>query len=253
MKPSTTGPLPIASAKTWSLLGSFSTSSRSARESVGLRPVAQRVGRRHAVGLGEHHVEADRRRAARGELVDELGKHGARPRPLPDLLQQLLVDIDDAHRQSRIERARVEPLIGVEDERPQPRDRRRVPDTQGKRSQDDHPDNEDIEETRTHPVACHALWIARRSGARWQTLANGAVPLQCHVRVMTEARKRKAHSENILAQRAASGRGGGSGAQRRSRCRPGLDQAAPDAAAAGYSAAECSVGSCRPASRGGAA
>ena len=104
------------------------------RESVRLRPVAQRVGRRHAVGLGEHHVEADRRRAARDKLVDEFGKHGARPRPLPDLLQRLLVDIDDAHRQSRIECARVEPLIGVEDERPQPRDRGRVPDTQRQRS-----------------------------------------------------------------------------------------------------------------------
>ena len=133
------------------------------RESVGLRPVAQRVGRRHAVGLGEDHVEADRRRAAGGKLVDEFGKHGTRPRPLPDPLQRLLVDIDDAHRQSRIESARVEALIGVEDERPQSRDRRRVPDTQRKRSQDDHPHNEDIEETRTHPVACYALWKARRT------------------------------------------------------------------------------------------
>ena len=65
MKPSTTGPLPIASAKTWSLVGSFSTSSRRLARASDCRPVAQRVGGRHAVGLGEDHVEADRRRAAR--------------------------------------------------------------------------------------------------------------------------------------------------------------------------------------------
>ena len=74
-----------------------------ARQSLRLRPEAERVGGRHAIGLGEHHVEADRGRAIGGELVDEVGEHRARPGPLAHLLQRVLVDIDDAHREGGIE------------------------------------------------------------------------------------------------------------------------------------------------------
>ena len=90
-----------------SLEGSFSTSSTQTGERLGLRPEAQGVGRRHAVRLGEHHVEADRRGAIVGELLHELGKHGARPGPLTDALQRLLVDVDDAHRKVGVELARL--------------------------------------------------------------------------------------------------------------------------------------------------
>jgi hypothetical protein len=99
-----------------------------ARKRVGLRPEAQGVCRRHAVRLGEDHVEADRRRAVVGELLDEVGERRARPRPLSDPLQRLLVDIDDAQRQPGIEVARVDLLVGVEHHRAQSRHRARVPD-----------------------------------------------------------------------------------------------------------------------------
>ena len=121
-----------------------------AGEGVGLRPEAQCIGRRHAVRLGEDHVETDRRGAIAGELLDELGKHGARPGPLPDTLQRLLVDVDDAERQGWVELARADLLIGVEHDGPQSRDRARIPDPQDERRCDHCPDNEGIEQTRTN-------------------------------------------------------------------------------------------------------
>ena len=129
-----------------------------ARQRLGVRPEAQSVGGRHAVGLGKHHVEADHGRAAGGELVHQIGEHRARPGPLADRFQRVLVDVDDAHRESGIEGARADALIGVEHERPQPRDRAGIPDAQGKRGDDDRPHDEDIEETRTHPLLDFATW-----------------------------------------------------------------------------------------------
>jgi hypothetical protein len=52
-------------------------------------------GGRHAVRLGENDIEADDDGAERVEPVDEIGHHGARPGPLPDLLEARLVDVDD--------------------------------------------------------------------------------------------------------------------------------------------------------------
>ena len=154
MKPSTTGRLADRLGEDLVVAGELLDLLLKRRESIRFRPEAQRVGRRHAVGLGEHHVEADRRGAAGGKLVDELGQHGARPGPLADPLQAT------PRRYRRCAPARpgskargLEPLIGVEDQRPQPRDRRWVPDAKRKRSRDDRPDDEDIEETRTHPGA----------------------------------------------------------------------------------------------------
>ena len=153
MKPSSDGTLADRFGEDLVVGGKLLDLFAQARQGVRFRPIAQRVGRRHAVRLGEDHVEADGSRAAGGELVDQFGKHRAGPGPLAHLLQQLLVDIDDAHGQSWVEGARVQPLIGVEDERAQPRDRGWVPDAQRKRTQDDRPHDEDIEETRTHRVA----------------------------------------------------------------------------------------------------
>ena len=121
-----------------------------ARKRVGLRPEAQGVCRRHAVGLGEDHVEADRRGAVVGELLHELGEHRARPRPLSDPLQRLLVDVDDAQRQTGIEVARIDLLVGVEHHRAQSRHRARVPDPQSERACNHGPYDEGVEETRTH-------------------------------------------------------------------------------------------------------
>ena len=150
MKPRTTAPCPMASANTWSLEGSFSTSVTQAGERIGLRPKAQGVGRRHTVRLGEHHVEADSRGPIVGELLHELGKHGARPRPLPDAFQRLLVDVDDAQRQAGVELARADLLVGIEHHGPQSRHRARIPDAQDERCCNHCPDNEGIEQTRTY-------------------------------------------------------------------------------------------------------
>ena len=121
-----------------------------AGERIGLRPEAQGVGGRHAVRLGEHHVEADSRGPIVGELLHELGKHGARPRPLPDALQRLLVDVDDAQRQAGVELARADLLVGIEHDGPQSRHRARIPDAQDERRCNHCPDNEGIEQTRTY-------------------------------------------------------------------------------------------------------
>jgi hypothetical protein len=117
---------------------------------VGLRPEAQSICRRHAVRLGEDHVEADRGGTIVGERLHKLGEHRARPWPLSDPLQRLLVDVDDAQRKSWIEAARIDLLVGVEHHRAQARHRARVPDPQGERACNHGPYDEGVEETRTH-------------------------------------------------------------------------------------------------------
>ena len=112
----------------------------------------QGVGWRQAVGLGEHHIEADGSGPIGGELLYELGQHGARPGPLSHPLQRLLIDVDDAHGEAGIESARPDLLIAVENQRTQPRNRTRVPDAQGQCARDDRPQNEGIEETGTHTL-----------------------------------------------------------------------------------------------------
>jgi hypothetical protein len=120
------------------------------RERVGFGPEVQRVGGRQTVGLGEHHVEADGRRAVFAEFPDKVGENGARPGPLAHALQRFLVDVDDADGEAGIESARADLLVGVEHERSQPRHGTRVPDAQGKRARDDRPHDEDVKKTGTH-------------------------------------------------------------------------------------------------------
>ncbi len=84
----------------------------------------ERVGR-HAVRFGEHHVEADRGGAEPGEAGDDVGEHRARPRPLPDLLEARLVDIDDDHRPDRL-LPRAEHLKQIEGPQPQFLERPRI-------------------------------------------------------------------------------------------------------------------------------
>ena len=54
--------------------------------------------RRHAIGLGEHHVESDDHGAQSPQVRDQPRKIGARPRPLADLGKAPLIDIDDDDR-----------------------------------------------------------------------------------------------------------------------------------------------------------
>ena len=81
--PSTTRELRMASANTWSLLGSarslLRVSSSRLRERVG------RDRRRQAVRLGEHDVEGDGGGAELGQTRDQIGDERARPRPLAEL------------------------------------------------------------------------------------------------------------------------------------------------------------------------
>ena len=73
--------------------------------------------RRHAVRLGKDDVEADGERAELGEAGHEVGHRGARPRPLPDRLEAVLVDIDNDDRVPALH-ARAQHLKEIE--RPQP-------------------------------------------------------------------------------------------------------------------------------------
>jgi hypothetical protein len=95
------------------------------------------VGRRHAVRLGEHDVEADRDRAHAGEPRDDLGHLRARPRPLAELLEARLVDIEDDDR-PLFGGARPRHLEKVEGAQPQLLDRRRVPHTQRHQADQQH-------------------------------------------------------------------------------------------------------------------
>ncbi len=71
-----------------------------------LRLVGEQLGElpgRQPVRLGEDEVERDRARAVRLQPVDDLGEARARPRPLADARQRGVVDVDDAHRQRRVD------------------------------------------------------------------------------------------------------------------------------------------------------
>ena len=71
-----------------------------------IRLVREQLGelpRRQPVGLGEDEVERDRARAVGLQLVDDLGEARAWPRPLAHARQRGVVDVDDAHRQCRVD------------------------------------------------------------------------------------------------------------------------------------------------------
>ena len=140
--------------------------------------------------FGFIHVEADRRRAVVGELLDEVGERRARPRPLSDPLQRLLVDIDDAQRQPGIEVARVDLLVGVKHHRAQSRHRARVPDPQSERACNHGPYDKGVEETRTHLCQKPRGTCIRRNApvpALRLGLVDGVHPLQCQLRIGGQA------------------------------------------------------------------
>ena len=65
----------------------------------------RRERRRQPVGLGEDDVEGDGGGAELGQARDQVGDARARPRPLAELAQAFLVDIDDDDRPLRRRRA----------------------------------------------------------------------------------------------------------------------------------------------------
>ena len=69
--------------------------------------------RRCAVGFGEHDIESDGRDSGLGQAVVQPGEAGARPGPLTEACQALLIDVDDPHRHLDIG-ARLPALILIE-------------------------------------------------------------------------------------------------------------------------------------------
>jgi hypothetical protein len=112
-----------------------------------LRPLAPQPGevdRRHAVRLREQDVERHRLRAQLAQPVDQPGDLAARPGPLAQPLQALLVDIDDAHRLGLIN-PRQRPLIAVEHQVAQLVDEGRLARAQQHRRHHDQPGNRHIQ------------------------------------------------------------------------------------------------------------
>ena len=89
----------------------------------------RRQCRRHAIGLGENDVEADRHGAKLAQTGDQIGHHGPRPRPLPDLLQARFVDVGDDDRPRGL-LARPQNLKEVEGAQPHFFQRPRIGDAQ---------------------------------------------------------------------------------------------------------------------------
>lgn len=83
------------------------------------RPIGRDAGRRRAVGLGQDDVERDGSRSGGAQAFHQSRQRVARPRPLSQLGQGFLVDIDDAHRYLHIG-ARPQVLQGVEGQMVQP-------------------------------------------------------------------------------------------------------------------------------------
>ena len=81
------------------------------------RQVGRHLRRRRGIGFRHVHVESDRRRLQEIDRIDQLGKAVARPGPLPDPLEAVLVDFDDGHR-LRTAYPRRQLLVTIEEELP---------------------------------------------------------------------------------------------------------------------------------------
>jgi len=100
---------------------------------------------RGAVGLGKQDVEAHDRGAFAGQLDEQVAQLGSRPRPLPELGQGLLVDVDDPDRQPRIIGLRRELLIGIERNQAQRAHEERIDRPHQRRRRQQRQHEEDIE------------------------------------------------------------------------------------------------------------
>ena len=133
-----------------------------------LRLLGKQLGElagRQAIRLGEDEVERDGACAGRLELVDDLGEAGARPRPLSDAGERSIVDVDDAHRQLRIDLARLEIEIGVENSEAQARHRLGIGDAQRHRQEQQHRREQDMDGKRAQGghLICGTVRAAGRS------------------------------------------------------------------------------------------
>ncbi len=75
---------------------------------------------RARIGFRHHDVDADGGRPMAGDIVDQLREDRARPRPLPECRQALVVDLDD-RRRHRDDLPGPERLAGIEPRRLQSR------------------------------------------------------------------------------------------------------------------------------------
>ena len=118
------------------------------------------------VGLREHDVEGDRDGAEPGQVGDHVGDPRPRPRPLAELRQALLVDIDDGDRPCGLH-AGIDALEGIEGPDPDFLDRRRIGDAQRRKAdQQREADQPRIAEpprepSSQYPQSLHAVWISR--------------------------------------------------------------------------------------------
>ena len=121
---------------------------RAARDRLGQRGVLLAGAREHPfrrqpVGFRHQDVERDGGRTLAAYRVHELGHRAARPRPLADRREALLVDLDDGDRH-RLRDARRESLVRVEPCRSQRRRYLRfTPDQDGECDKDGDADEAD--------------------------------------------------------------------------------------------------------------
>ncbi len=64
-----------------------------------------------AVALGEHDIEGDRGGSRLAQAIDQRRDPRARPRPLPELGDRSVVDVDDMDGRARIEAERRDALV----------------------------------------------------------------------------------------------------------------------------------------------
>ncbi len=166
--PSTTREALMASAKTWSLLGSARSLARVS--SSRLRKVsAAKAGLRRS-GSENTASNAITTAPSRGQFGDEIRDPGARPRPLPELFQALVVDVDDGDRPCGL-LAGIDALESVKGPDADFLDRGRIgdaqcgkPDQQRKAQQPGIPDAP-LEPPSQYPQSLHAVWISRIDGS----------------------------------------------------------------------------------------
>ena len=133
------------------------------------------------VGLRKHHVEGNHDGAEIGQLRYQIREPRPRPRPLSELFQALVVDIDDGDRTCGL-LARIDALEGVEGSNADLLDRSRVPHAQrGNPDQQGNAGQPGIAKAPLEPPPeysqpLHAASVSR-SGGLFQRVAPRAAPV----------------------------------------------------------------------------
>ena len=135
--------------------------------------IAERVGRIggiEPVRLREHHVERDHDGAEPGQVGDEVGDPRPRPRPLAELFQALVVDVDDGDRPCGL-LAGIDALEDIEGPDANFLDGRRIGDAQRgepdqqRKAQQPGIAEAPLEPPSQYPQSFHAVWISRIDGS----------------------------------------------------------------------------------------